>query len=119
MNEELPDHESADKPARPYRPSNGTEGDIFEARFCRRCSREDMRPDEETGLPRKSCSILGDVYFASIDDPEYPKAWTYDADGDPVCTSFRLSASLARLQRKAERYDRLERDPATGRPVIK
>lgn len=58
-----------------YRPSNGTEGTIFMAQFCDRCTKDD-------------CWIIIDTFRLSIDDPEYPKEWTFDEDGEPTCTAF-------------------------------
>lgn len=63
-----------------YRPSNGTEGELFRAQFCDRCKRE------KGAYVR--CSILGDTLFLDVDDPDYPAEWTFDAEGKPVCTAF-------------------------------
>jgi len=59
-----------------YRPSNSTEGDGFQARWCRRCMR----------YPR--CMILADTMFYDIRDPKYPTQWQYNAAGRPVCTAY-------------------------------
>ena len=69
---------------RPYRPSNGTEGDDFKARFCDRC--------EKFGTEDDTCKIWINVLFYDRDDPEYPKEWVEDDDdqyGETArCTSF-------------------------------
>lgn len=68
-----------------YRPSNGTEGEIFQGDWCSRCERD--RPSRE-GDPSEGCSILVKVYALPIDDPAYPEEWTYGPDGQPLCTAF-------------------------------
>ena len=65
---------------RSYRPSNGTEGDIFMAAWCEHCSLNANKLDEP-------CPIVGDVMAFSIDDPDYPNEWCYQ-DEQPVCTGF-------------------------------
>lgn len=64
--------------SKPYRPSNGTEGDSFMARFCENCDRFDN--DEP-------CMILGATMAYHIDDPEYPKEWIEDEYG-VRCTAY-------------------------------
>lgn len=64
----------------PYRPSNGTEGAIFMARFCDQCARH---------CEDKPCEILGRTLLWSIDDEDYPKEWVQSAyGGNPRCTAF-------------------------------
>ena len=70
-----------------FRPSSGTMGESFHARFCHRCER-DRRYRETEEDP---CEILGRTFFYDIDQPEYPREWRYDSDGDPTCTAFVLS----------------------------
>ena len=60
----------------PYRPSNGTEGMMFEEEFCNYCRLED------------GCEIVGNAMFFEIGDIQYPKEWTHDAGGCPTCTAF-------------------------------
>ena len=72
---------------KPYRPSNGTEGMIFEAKFCEQCSK--MQPGDDDAEP---CMIYGNAMFNSIGDPDYPAEWKYDGEGRPVCTSFEPDA---------------------------
>ena len=69
---------------RPYRPSNGTEGMYFEAKFCERCAKND---------PEKGCDIQARAFWHQIDDPEYPKEWIardkpQDDLDDARCTAF-------------------------------
>ena len=64
----------------PYRPSNGSEGEMFMAAFCDRCK---LNADELDG-----CNILSDSFCYDVGDPEYPKEWTHDGRGRPTCTAF-------------------------------
>jgi hypothetical protein len=63
---------------RSYRPTNGTEGSMFEERFCRRCTHD--RPDAP-------CRILTFALACGLGDPEYPAEWVEDEAG-PRCTAF-------------------------------
>lgn len=36
----------------------------------------------------ETCGIIADTLRLSVDDPDYPKEWRYDANGNPVCTAF-------------------------------
>lgn len=58
---------------RPYRPSNGTDGEWFMGRFCYRCCRD----DEDN-----PCEILGNT-LAGLPAVE----WVQD-DRGPRCTAF-------------------------------
>lgn len=70
-----------DTHARLYRPSNGTEGECFQGQWCERCTKDDA--DNEV-----YCDILTRTAAFGIEDPEYPKEWTYGDDGQPICTAF-------------------------------
>lgn len=79
--------------AKRYRPSNGSEGEGFEDRWCDRCMRDQkfrdawaVDPDYADGAD--GCSILSDAQCLNIDDPNYPKEWIYGDDGSPKCTAF-------------------------------
>lgn len=65
-----------------YRPSNGTDGEMFMSSFCYQCSKWRDDPDAKT-----QCSIAASTMFWDIDDPKYPKQWRY-VDGQPTCTAF-------------------------------
>ena len=60
----------------PYRPSNGSEGDWFQASFCDRCRKQ------------KRCTIVGRTMAFDVTDPQYPKQWIRDDAGDATCTAF-------------------------------
>jgi hypothetical protein len=61
---------------KPYRPSNGTEGMIFEERFCDHCTK---------GF---DCQIFINAFLFDIGDADYPEEWIYDQDGRPTCTAW-------------------------------
>ena len=63
-----------------YRPSNGTEGEMFMEKFCYRCIHEDG--DENL------CNILSSTFWHDVDDKESPPEWQYGKDGQPLCTKF-------------------------------
>jgi hypothetical protein len=55
----------------PYRPANGTEGDIFESNWCSKCKKDEI-----------FCPILCDAYCG-----EQPAQWIY-LNNKPTCTAF-------------------------------
>lgn len=72
-----------------YRPSNGTEGELFQGAFCAQCVNLD-----EHGY----CEILMRMYSHDTDEPEYPVELVHDYRGQPTCTTFRYL-------RQRERFD--------------
>lgn len=64
-----------------YRPSNSTEGDIFETRWCQGCGR----------YRNGSCGLLLNSMFFDIHEKDYPTEWVR-LDGVPTCTAFRKPA---------------------------
>ncbi len=64
-----------------YRPSNGTEGDIFHSERCEHCA---YFCDEN----EEYCEIINLTMIYKIDDKNYPSEWTYDDEGDPCCTQY-------------------------------
>ena len=70
--------------SRPYRPSNSTDGDIFESNNCALCERDEaFRRDQD--LP--GCDILCNAMAFDINHPCYPREWVPDERG-PRCTGF-------------------------------
>jgi hypothetical protein len=73
--------------SKPYRPSNGTEGEGFEGQWCEKCTRDAgfrENPDSADG-----CPILANVMIFNVDEAGYPKEWIQDDDGgNPRCTAF-------------------------------
>lgn len=79
---------------RPFRPSNGTHGEIFMSCFCYRCKRDQaFQQDMENN---DGCPIIADTLCYDVDDPKYPKEWIEDVDSEPGligapgarCTAF-------------------------------
>lgn len=68
----------------PYRPSNGSEGEYFESKFCLQCA----RVDED---PHGGCPIWGAAIEFGADDPNYPKELRLDERGRPTCTGFQCA----------------------------
>ena len=64
----------------PYRPSNGTEGEAFMARWCYQCA--DLGGTGDVA----PCPILGDT-LAGLEVPQ----WRQDGPAGPRCTAFRES----------------------------
>jgi hypothetical protein len=69
--------------ARSYRPSNGTEVDIFMSSWCARCREDDRGPE----MDGDGCEIVVLTMAYDIGHPDYPKAWVTDERG-PRCTAF-------------------------------
>lgn len=61
---------------KPYRPSNGSEGELFIEQNCDRC------------MHAHGCDILRRSFSYGITDEKYPKEWTHDFKGRPTCTAF-------------------------------
>lgn len=76
-----------DQAGKPYRPSNGTEGLIFESLYCDKCEHD--RKFRETEDGKYACKVLCDSMICKIDEPGYPKEWIYDENGNPTCTKFK------------------------------
>ncbi|ACL58508.1 hypothetical protein [Methylobacterium nodulans] len=72
-----PEHASrlSDRAGEPYRPSNGTEGDIFAAAWCSDCRK------------RPRCRIPLRAMAHDISERGYPHQWRYGGDGQPICTA--------------------------------
>lgn len=66
--------------AKPYRPSNATEGDAFERRWCAHCTHTDSQ-FSELGDVDDFCGILASAAYMQ------PAEWTY-RDGVPWCSAF-------------------------------
>lgn len=92
-----------------YRPSNGTEGEIFMHQFCSRCER-----DRYASRP---CSIIGRTMALSVNEKGYPKEWIRDAGqwpGNPRCTAFHERTTLARPRPSKIRDKRAMELPLDG-----
>lgn len=75
---------------RPFRPSNGTNGMIFDDAWCSNCERDKAWREDENNEP---CDILSRTFVYAVDDPQYPTEWVeddvpYTQDSNPRCTAF-------------------------------
>jgi hypothetical protein len=61
---------------KPYRPSNGEEGLMFQEAWCDRCMRD--RAFRESDGNAEGCSILSSSMLYETDDPKYPKEWVWE-----------------------------------------
>lgn len=69
----------------PYRPSNGTDGELFMSRFCDRCKHD--AKFRETQDAEDGCPIIVRAFAYLTDEPGYPTEWIEDDQG-PRCTAF-------------------------------
>ena len=67
--------EMMDRKTSRYRPSNSTDGAMFEARHCDQC---------KAGV---ECPIWSAAMSYNVSDSRYPSEWTYK-NGQPICTAF-------------------------------
>ena len=71
---------------KPYQPSNGTEGMMFEAEFCDICLVDEKYRQTLDGT--YGCRILDFAMMREPTDKDYPNQWTHDKEGKPICTGF-------------------------------
>lgn len=85
----IPMAEATPQPVK-FRPSNGTEGDIFFANWCHQCARDKAMSegkDYDECTDDEMCKIIGASMSYDITDAEYPPEWIRK-DGIPTCTAF-------------------------------
>lgn len=72
---------------KPYRPSNGSEGDCFQAAWCERCLRDKAA---RAGDYANGCDILLRALAFPITDALYPDEWRQPIGDEwaPECTAF-------------------------------
>lgn len=78
------------QPGAPYRPSNGTEGEIFFESWCTKCARDahmNSGKDYDECEESEICPIIADAFRGQV------KEWVWKgepwADGSyPMCTAF-------------------------------
>lgn len=78
--------------ARPYRPSNGEEGEVFMEAWCARCRRDAAHRRDES---KAGCTIIARSMAYDVGDPKYPKDWVQDEKG-PRCTRFEAETPRTR-----------------------
>lgn len=87
----------------PYRPGNGTEGEMFQEQWCNRCARDAAF---RNGKPEHGCRILAATMAFEVDDPEYPREWIREANdsewpGTARCTAFVPAEELSNRAKRA------------------
>lgn len=96
MSRVLPEDLCKEAAGQPYRPSNGTEGDIFQSYFCDKCRKWPINPDAKT-----QCGIFLKMLIKNVGEKGYPKQIRYAPDGSgPECTSFR-QRGMTRIEKAA------------------
>lgn len=88
-----------DRAGKPYRPSNGTEGEVFMAHWCETCRHyAEVAFAESLGVNPRDCA--NDIIFKAMchepGEPEYPTQWQYGEDGQPRCTAHEPAPPQAR-----------------------
>lgn len=74
-----------------YRPSNGTEGDLFFAAWCGKCQRDKAMREGcaiEECDDSERCDLIAATMIFDVDEPGYPTEWQYDKTGQPSCTAY-------------------------------
>lgn len=71
------------KEKRKYCPSNGTEGDWFEDKFCMNCIHTNPDPTK-----KPQCAIWCAAVCHHVNEEGFPKEWIYDDNDKPTCTAW-------------------------------
>lgn len=72
--------------SRMYRPTSGTEGEMFIGHFCRNCIHG--KYEHTRDINDKPCEIISFSFMCDINDKDYPEEWIYDDKDKPTCTAF-------------------------------
>ena len=72
---------------KPYRPSNGTEGEEFYCQFCYRCKHDDYFRETATSEAHEPGDKNCEIWFQMLDGNQQ-KEWIHDWQGCPMCTAF-------------------------------
>ena len=68
----------------PYRPRNGSEGEIFIGQWCATCEHERARRDDPDA---DGYDIVTMTMALAANHPDYPKEWQIGPNG-PRCTAY-------------------------------
>lgn len=75
-----------------YCPSNATEGDAFMSKWCGECKHLNCSSWESAVdylcHDKEPCPILGASFNHRPGQKGYPREWTFNDAGVPVCTAF-------------------------------
>ena len=83
--------------SRPYKPSSGTEGTMFDSEWCAKCQKDYTYRRTGKG---PGCGII--VHALSEDAP--PKEWVED-EGGPRCLSFQPIKPKELRKKKKKKVD--------------
>lgn len=91
----------------PYRPSNGTEGDLFQEAWCVKCKRDQAYQDSGGNEP--GCPLIARSMAFDIGDPQYPKEWRRQVSdrvwpGTAECTAFEAIGAPERCKHTADMF---------------
>lgn len=92
------------KPGDPYRPSNGTEGEIFIAGWCNRCQRDAAHRRSDGSRP--GCDILARSFAHEIGEEGYPSEWVYGPKGEGICKAWQPERARRARRPKVQKHDR-------------
>lgn len=90
----------SDQVGQKWRPSNGTEGEIFISSWCFECQRDS----------EQDCPIVAATFIYDVDDEKYPQQWQYGADGQPKCTEWIPLGDPLPTPRCTETRDMFDKD---------
>lgn len=76
-----------DSAGQSFRPSNGTEGMIFEEHFCHCCIHEKWVHTQDDADMK--CEIYSNMILFEIKEDGYPVELVFDSEGWPVCTNWK------------------------------
>lgn len=85
-----------------FRPSNGTDGELFHCDFCYRCVKFPI-----DAHAKHQCGIFLSSMAFDIDSKNYPREWRY-VDDVPTCIAFR-PRDQANADRRAKYQPRSDR----------
>jgi len=83
-------------PNKPYLPSNGTEGMIFEERWCERCTRHSLNPNAKTQCVHLLRALCG----------ENNGRWFYDKSGSGECIAFKSREEAYKNRKRSVKQDK-------------
>lgn len=69
-----------------FRPSNGTEGMVFEEHFCSNCIHEKFIHTQNH--KDKQCPVYSGMILFEVNEEDYPPELVFDSEGWPVCTKW-------------------------------
>lgn len=78
-----------DRCGKPFRPANGTEGEMFMEAFCYQCIHERWTHRMKEDRDEDKCDTMSRSILYDLEDKEYPNEWVFNSEGWPVCTRWK------------------------------